>query len=320
MAKILAQDYFTNSALFDAEQVAGKPTNSATSSGVRYQLTCKECGAETQRIGNSPLLNTCGKCKVVWDRANNKVLGPGAEVIEAVAKPTAKPKAVPVVDTDSDEDTPHKIVPLRRRNAAVAAKEEEVAKPVVMPSRKKITVDSITDLLLKGDSDKPAPAKTKPAREDKEVHKFETILDYYDERLEDMWHRYYLVQWVGHDEPTFVLDSDFTDPKAVAAYEETLPDVERFKIMFPKTSRKNKTAKHAVRSKLDVLVDHGDVADKEVVETLPSPPPKVVATEVPKVTAMANDCIETTTATFKYTKLKVGQIIRIGNEFIEAVL
>ena len=320
MAKIEAQDYFKNSALFDAEQIDGKSTNSATSSAVRYELTCKECGGVNTKTGNSKTLNTCSFCGYVWDRVNNKVLGPGAKGAEA----TAKPKATPVVETDSDDDLmPHKIVPLKRRNAFVA-KEEEV-KPVATPSRKKITVESIADLLTKSSQGtlpaKAEPVKTKALKNSSDVYEIEEVIDYYDERLEDRWHRNYLVRWKGYDKPSFVLDKDFVDKKFLASFEESLPEEERFETIFPGKARKNKGTKHAVRAKIDVLNDNGDVEhDEEVVESLPSAAPKDTAIETPQVATTTGDCVEIKTGTFQHVKLKVGQIIRIGDTFVEAVL
>jgi hypothetical protein len=263
MAKILAKD-FKDSALFDAVVLDGNDNKSATSSGVKYELTCKSCGEVAQRTGNSKVLNTCAKCKNVWDRENNEARGPGWY---PGYKEKSSAQVMGFADSDDDEPVVTKVPP--RRKDVVATSREEDNAPVGTPARRKITTSSITDLLVGKAPTKPAAAPvTKPV---KDTYEFETILDYYDERLADAWHRYYYVQWVGYAEPTFVLDDDFTDGKAVEDFEHTLPEVERFKIMFPRASRKNKTTKHAVRSKIDVLSEHGS-EDSEVVETMTPPP------------------------------------------------
>lgn len=306
MAKILAKDYFEDSKLFTAEVLDGNEEKSATSSAVKYELTCKECGAVTQRTGNSKALNTCAKCKYVWDRDRNEVRFPGWY-------PGFKEKtSAQVMGFESEEDEPivaKPKVPSRRKvdvAAAITAVREEDNAPVTCPPRRKITTGSIVDLLTGKAQQKPEVAPVaKPKKE--------TIVDYCDERLADSWHRYYYVQLVGSPEPTFVLDDDFTDSKAVEDFEQTLPEVERFKVMFPKASRKNKTTKHAVRSKIDVLSEHGD-DDKETIENFTLPPPMIPLPGLPKAS-----CIEIKKSTFTHIQLKKGQVYKIGDIIIEAI-
>ena len=311
MAKILAQDYFEDSRLFNAKVLDGNEAKSATSSSVKYELTCKECGAVTQRTGNSKALNVCGKCKLVWDRDNNQVRFhgwyPGKK-----EKSSAEVMAEIASESDSD-DEPIVVKPKvpARRKADVAVATDEDNAPVVNPDRRKITTGSIADLLT--GKAKPKTKVAPVAKPKKDTYEFETIVDYYDERLADSWHRYYYVQWVGSPEPTFVLDEDFTDSKAVNEFELTLPEVERFKVMFPKTSRKNKTTKHAVRSKIDVLSEHGD-EDKETIENFTLPPPVIPLQGLPKAS-----CIEIKQSTFTHIQLKKGQVYKIGDIIIEAI-
>lgn len=332
--KVLAKDYFKDSILFDAKVVSDNPNSSAKSSTVSYELTCKKCKGFSKRRGNSSVLKTCSECKREWDREEN-------EIIEPVKKVTSKKVKPVVVESDEEPEVP-KPVPSRRAvtQAAIAAAKEEENQPLQASPRRKITVESITDLLTKGASEKPAdtPAAavpdTKPADD---TYAFDGILDYYDERLEDMWHRYYYVKWTGYDEPTFVLDEDFTDQKVVTAFEDGLPEVERFKVMFPKTSRKNKGAKHAVRTKIDVLKDRGDIPDKEVTETIstnaifkaPLPPlptqialpPTILPTPptIPLPEVPNTPCIEVKQSTFTHIRLQKGQFYQLGDYLFEAV-
>lgn len=313
MAKILAQDYFEDSKLFTAKVLDGNEAKSATSSSVKYELECKECNAVTQRTGNSKALNTCGKCKLVWDRDSNEVRFPGWH---PGFKEKTSAEVMAELDSESD-DEPIVVkpkVPARRKvdvATAIAAVREEDNAPVTNPQRRKITTASIADLLTGKAQPKPEVAPV--AKPKKDTYEFETIVDYYDERLADSWHRYYYVQWVGSSEPTFVLDDDFTDSKAVNEFELTLPEVERFKVMFPKTSRKNKTTKHAVRSKIDVLSEHGD-EDKETIENFTLPPPVIPLQGLPKAS-----CIEIKKSTFTHIQLKKGQVYKIGDIIIEAI-
>lgn len=266
MAKVLAKDYFDESILFDAEVLDGGDNRSATSSGVTYELMCKRCKAVTQRTGNSKALNTCAKCKYVWDREHNEARKPGWS-------PDHKEKSSREVmgfAKSDDEDEPivaKPKMPSRKAVAAIAPREEEKSPVTCQPCRK-ITVDSISKLLTGKSQEKPAVVAapvTKPINYG--ACGVGAILDYCDERLTDSWRRCYYVPLAGHEKPVFVLDDDFIDTDMVKNFENSLPELERFKVMFPKESRKNKGSKHAVRSRIDVLSEHG-YEQVEVVEPI----------------------------------------------------
>ena len=260
MAKVLAQDYFTNSNLFTATIINGRPVNSATSSGVRYSLKCKKCTATTERTGNSPALNTCKSCGRKWDRETNSIVEKDVPASKApvVEAPVVPPKPKP---TRGGRKIPEPVVD--------TAEED----PFAVLAQPKVTTDRIVDLLIKsttGDVEQAPIVKTKALKKkDSDVYAIEEIIDYYDARLEDRWHRIYYVQWVGYDKPTFVSDDNFTDKKFLKEFEDKLPEEERFAIMFPKTKIKNKGTKHAYRTMADVYEDHGISDDVDVVEELP---------------------------------------------------
>lgn len=324
--KIEAQDYFKDSRLFTAKQTAGKPTNSATSSAVKYELTCSECGDTTTRTGNNKNLHTCGSCGVVWDRDTNEIRGPGSRDAASV-KRVVKP-AVLGSDNDTDGEffereivrpsTRRRAIDSVGRDAPAPAPAVKPATPAPAPKKGKITAESIADVLLKSSKGelepRATPEKTKKLKKKEDsTYEVEEIVDYYDDRLEDRWHRQYFVQWKGYDQPSFVLDVDFVDKKFLAEFEASLPEEERFATIFPPKNRKNKGTKHAVRSKVDVLRDYdGDIEPAETVEKITEK--ASAATEPP------NDCITIEQGSYKVVKLKIGQIYRIGDTFIEAVL
>jgi hypothetical protein len=155
MAKILAQDYFEDSRLFNAKVLDGNEAKSATSSSVKYELKCTQCNTVTQRTGNSKALNVCGKCKYVWDRDNNAIRGPGWYPGKK-EKTSAEVMAEIASESDSD-DEPIVVKPKvpARRKADVAVATEDDNAPVVNPDRRKITTGSIADLLTGKAKPKP---------------------------------------------------------------------------------------------------------------------------------------------------------------------
>src|SRR5690606_36636355 len=126
-----------------------------------------------------------------------------------------------------------------------------------------ITPKGIADLLSgssKKSLEKCQPNKTTPISRDvsdDEEYTVSDILDYYDERIDGLWHRFYRVKWAGYDELDFVMDTDFTDEAFLKTFEMSLPMVERFKIMFSKP--KNLYANVGHRTKFDVLIDETPV-------------------------------------------------------------
>lgn len=307
-----ASEYFKDSVLFDAKIIAGKPTNSAKSSTVRYELKCKKCDDVNSKTGNNKTLLKCNNCGRSWDRENNTIIEPVGEV-KKPAKKVVEKVVEKVIEDDNDE-------PL----------------PVI---KRKITASSIANILKKsaeGTIEKIEPVKTKKLKNAKDVYEIEEIIDYYDERFSDRWRRVYLVRWVGYDKPSFVVDKDFTDKDFLKEFESTLPVDERFASIFTTKNIKNKGSKHAVRTKIDVLQDNGDVSeDKEVVETITTTTTGVVdeplPEELPKERPKAEDpfdtkddketpCVDTSVLMMKVIKLKVGQFYRVGDVLIEAVM
>lgn len=284
-AKVKAGDLFTDSILFDAEIIKGKPENSAFSSGVQFKLTCKECGEVQYKTGNSKNLCKCTKCKREWDPEENAIVGDKhAEVV--VPNTTRVAVAEPLVEILNDD-------------------------PVVKaPKRRGNIKDKMVDVIINSANEYTA---TQAEPIDRDVYVVESIIDYYDERLADRWHRIYLVQWVGYKKPTFVNDNDFTDKNFVNSFEESLPEHERFDVMFPKSKLRLKGTKHAHRMKIDVIKDQTLVdSDDEIVEV-----PATTTTTTTATTTL--DDIDTETRTFTYIKLKKGQVYKIGDVIIEAV-
>lgn len=216
MTKITAEDYFKDSILFSAS-IVGKPTLSATSSSIRYVLTCKKCDGVTERRGNSTVLTKCSKCSRVWNRDDNTIDGEPS-VGGAVTRTT-------IVDSDEESS-------------------EEEPTPTVVRSSKHYAN------LIRSSQPKPVEP-VKPAEEKK--HYVIDILDHYDQRVQGYWYRFYYCAWYGSDEYTFVKQSDFDDETMINAYEEKLPVEQRYKTVFKTPTAVYKGKK--VRTKEDVLKD-----------------------------------------------------------------
>ena len=221
---IQAQDFFTDSVLFDATITAGKGTQSYRSSAVTYDLTCKKCGEVTSRRGNSSALLKCGNCKRSWNYADNTITENAKAVVAApVEAPVEAAAEAPVVD--------------------------EVVAEVVEKVKPKRSAMHYVNLIRKA----AEPIAPPPVVEKKEY--VIEILDHYDTRRNGLWTRAYYCAWYDSDELTFVLDEDFEDGAMIAAYEDSLPVEQRFKTIF-----KNPRAAYAAKSKTfrteaDVLRD-----------------------------------------------------------------
>lgn len=295
---VKAEDYFKDSVLFNAEIVKGKPEQSALTGTIQYKVTCKKCGAiMPKRRGNSTGLLKCDGCKRQWNRDSNTIIEPD---VESTPKKVGKARRdIEESDADSEEE--------------IVIKEKPVAKE---KDKSKITANSIADFLLKSDaSNKCNSNKTKSKKFENGVYKIDIILDYYDERLESRWHRFYLVKWTDSDKYDFVMDKDL-NKKALAEFEAGLDQVERFKHLFK--SPTNKKSNHAVRTKIDVLEEQDIEDPDDEIEEVEAPTTTTTTTTTNGPTEVKNPVI--VEQTVKRIQLKVGQFYLTPDGYlIEAI-
>ena len=158
--KVLAGEYFKNSALFKADILAGLD-NSANSSNVVYSLTCKKCHNVAERKGNSRGLHVCKCCKREWNREDDTIVEPVkggstrksprlASKVEASSDEEEEPvkkkitkKSVKVVEAPTDvEEEPVKKKITKKTAKVVEAptdvEEEPVKKKVTKKVAKKV--------------------------------------------------------------------------------------------------------------------------------------------------------------------------------------
>ena len=331
MSKITAGNYFKDSVLFNAELIEGNPSNSGKSSAVRYSLTCKKCGEPQEKSGNAKTLNKCTTCKRVWDRETNSIEEPAEAVVvtpvveapvEVKSKRAAAKQELDAADVDvfkhkstrKDVAEPIKLTVHDTRKTPVEVTVSDARKTP-------ITSRSIANLLSgssKKSLDKCQPKKTTPISRDvsdDEEYVVSDILDYYDERIDGIWHRFYRVKWAGYDELDFVMDTDFTDEAFLKTFEMSLPMVERFKIMFSKP--KNIYANVGHRTKFDVLIDE---TPAETTSTTPYTSQKEdVVEQLVSIDGKCSDAdVKVVERVIKYVSLKKGQCFMIGDYVIRA--
>lgn len=214
--KIQAGDYFTREGSpFKATVVSGSPNHSAKSSLVIYDIKCSKCKESYQRRGNQKTLNTCANCKHVWEEADTApvVVQGGADEIPDDAPTPARQTRAQKRKADAEKDLEHLVN---------IAKGEAEPRPRVK-------------------------AKEEP------IYYVEEILDYYDDRVDNYWHRFYYVKWQGDDKLTFVRDDAFDDHTMVDNFEAELEPAKRLAVLFKDRSRVYKSKHAQIRKRRDVL-------------------------------------------------------------------